>query len=68
MVTLFPFVLTYSGKKIFYAEFNDYDQSKIDDWLKENVIANLVYNDKETFYQNREKAVGNKKIQIFFSF
>ena len=46
-----------TGKKIFYAEFNDYDQSKIDDWLKENVISNLVYNDKETFYQNRENKI-----------
>lgn len=28
--------------KTFYAEFADYDKSQIDDWLKDNVIANLV--------------------------
>lgn len=27
----------------FYAEFNDYDQSQINDWLRDNVIANLPY-------------------------
>lgn len=26
----------------FYAELTDYDKSQIDDWLKENVIGNLV--------------------------
>lgn len=30
--------------KTFYAEFNDYDFKQVDDWLKENVIANLQYN------------------------
>ena len=25
----------------FYAEFNDYDQSQVDDWIKENVLSNL---------------------------
>jgi hypothetical protein len=30
------------GKK-FYAEFNDYDQRQIEDWLKENVISNLKF-------------------------
>ena len=27
--------------KTFYAEFDDYDKSQIDDWLQENVINNL---------------------------
>jgi len=26
----------------FYAEFNDYDKNQIDNWLKENVIDNLL--------------------------
>ena len=30
--------------KTFYAEFNDYDGSQIDEWLKTNVIDNLQYN------------------------
>lgn len=29
--------------KTFYAEFVDYDKEQLDDWLKENVIANLKY-------------------------
>jgi len=28
--------------KTFYAEFTDYDQSQIDDWLKDNVISKLI--------------------------
>ena len=28
----------------FYAEFNDYDESQCDDWVKDNVIANLILN------------------------
>lgn len=31
------------GRK-FYAEYNDYDESQIDDWIKEHVIDNLKYN------------------------
>ena len=29
----------------FYAEFNDYDKSQVDDWISNNVIKNLDYND-----------------------
>jgi len=29
--------------KTFYAEFNDFDKTQLDDWLKENVIANLKF-------------------------
>jgi len=29
--------------KTFYAELTDYDKSQIDDWLQENVIANLQH-------------------------
>jgi hypothetical protein len=28
---------------MFYAEFNDYDLTQIDDWLKEHIIANLLF-------------------------
>lgn len=33
--------------KSFYAELNDYDQSQVDDWLKENVIAKLRFSPPE---------------------
>lgn len=29
----------------FYCELNDYDKNQIDDWLKDNVIANLIYSE-----------------------
>lgn len=32
--------------KTFYAEFNDYDKSQIDDWLEENVINKLLFNNQ----------------------
>ena len=35
----------------FYAEFNDYDHSKIDDWLQEHIINNLMFNDTDAFYE-----------------
>ena len=28
----------------FYAEFNDYDNLQVDEWLTNNVISNLLYN------------------------
>lgn len=41
--TLISIGLISADGKTFYAEFNDYDESQIDDWLHENVIANLKY-------------------------
>jgi hypothetical protein len=38
--------------KSFYAEFNDYDRTQIDDWLEYNVINNMLYNG---IYQTLEK-------------
>jgi hypothetical protein len=29
--------------RIFYAELNDYDESQVDDWIRDNVIANLRF-------------------------
>jgi len=29
--------------RYFYAEFNDYDSSQLDDWLRENLISNLRF-------------------------
>lgn len=34
-------IVSEDGKK-FYAEFTDYDKSQCNDWIKENVIRNLV--------------------------
>lgn len=31
----------------FYAEFSDYDKGQVDEWLKENVISNLKFKDRD---------------------
>lgn len=31
--------------RTFYAECNDYDRAQVDDWIQENVIAHLQWND-----------------------
>ena len=39
--TLIAIGLVSECGKTFYAEFNDYDKSQVDDWIKENVINKL---------------------------
>lgn len=34
--------------KTFYAEFNDYDSKKVDEWVQLNVIDKLKFNDKQS--------------------
>lgn len=51
--------------KTFYAELTDYDKSQIDDWLKENVIDNLILDEYEngltgTYNKNEVKFVGSQ--------
>ena len=43
--TLISLGLVSECGKSFYAEFTDYDKSQIDDWLRANVLANLVLPD-----------------------
>ena len=33
--------------RIFYAEFTDYDIGQCDDWIRENVLENLLFNKKD---------------------
>lgn len=35
--------------RYFYAEFNDYDESQVNDWIQENVINNLLFNDTDMY-------------------
>lgn len=35
--------------RYFYAEFNDYNKDQVNDWIQENVIENLLYNEEETY-------------------
>lgn len=45
--TLISLGLVSECGETFYAEFTDYDKSQIDDWLRDNVIANLSIPDNE---------------------
>ena len=47
--TLISIGLVTEDDRSFYAEFIDYDLSQCNDWIKENVIDNLLLNDYETF-------------------
>ena len=45
----------------FYAEFNDYDRSKINDWVEENVMRKLEFNHTNTFIQKNDKVTRIKE-------
>lgn len=50
----------------FYAEFTDYDKSKTDgnDWMQDNVISNLKFDNKNDFYYTDNETTlvkGNKE-------
>lgn len=47
-----------TGEK-FYAEFTDYDESLCDDWIKENVIKNLLIKDPPVKGMGRIDNTGN---------
>jgi hypothetical protein len=41
--TLISIGLVSEGGREFYGELTDYDVDQVDDWIKDNVIANLIY-------------------------
>lgn len=41
--TLISIGLVSDDNRTFYAEFSDYKENQVDDWLKENVLANLRF-------------------------
>lgn len=41
--TLISIGLISEDGRTFYAELNDYDETQVDDWLRENVINNLLF-------------------------
>lgn len=49
-----------SGENTFYAEFNDYDTTQLDKWLKENVIDKLRYNAVNYNYGELGKTLSGK--------
>ena len=67
--TLISIGLIDENGRNFYAEFTDYDKSQVNDWIKENVIDNLLYKhfDKEgdpnttSIFGDQTLSKGNKK-------
>jgi DNA polymerase III epsilon subunit-like protein len=53
-------MITEDGHK-FYAEFTDYDKDQCDEWINDNVISKLLYNDDILYFENDKD---NKKIVI----
>jgi len=49
--TLISIGLIAEDGRTFYAEFTDYDKSQVDDWIQNNVIANLIVHPDREFYQ-----------------
>jgi hypothetical protein len=49
--TLISIGIKAANGKRFYAESTSYDPSQVDDWIKENVVNNLLFKDTEDFTQ-----------------
>lgn len=58
--TLISIGLIAETGEAFYAELTDYDETQIDDWLRDNVIANLYLNESDnSAYKQEWSLVGN---------
>ena len=60
--TLISIGLVAETGQTFYAEFNDYDKGQVDNWLRENVIKNLLMsppNEGEDEYYSASRHVDN---------
>ncbi len=58
--TLISIGLIAESGETFYAEFNDYDFDQVDEWLKKNVISNLLYNGIFQQLEGTKKCVSYK--------
>lgn len=48
-------LISEDGKKI-YTEFNDYSADKVNDWISDNVISNLIFNDMESVKEYKQSS------------
>lgn len=64
--TIISIGLTAEDGRNFYAEFNDYDKSQVDQWIKDNVCKNLIlpirdrasgYTAPDNFYSEKNNTV-----------
>lgn len=54
---LISLALYVSDDNYFYAEFNDFDRTQITDWLRDNVITKLKYEQTNDAYENKGRAI-----------
>lgn len=60
--SLISLAIVDENDRTFYAEFTDYDQSQVDEWLEDNVIASLwLENPGEEIEENRTLVKGAKE-------
>lgn len=56
--TLISIGIISDNNKTFYAEFNDYDKNQIDEWLNDNIIFNLKFNNIDKYYGEYKSSTG----------
>lgn len=61
--TLISIGLIAEDTRSFYAEFDDYDKSQVDEWIEDNVIENL-FKDKNDGYKPADVVVYGNKDEI----
>lgn len=70
--TIISIGLVSDNYKKFYAEFTDYDKDQVDDWIKGNVIDNLILMDNtprvEGFYKGTKKEIAIELAKWFEQF
>jgi hypothetical protein len=49
--------------KRFYAEFNDYDEKQVDEWMKNNVLNNLLFKDFNKYITPYKTSTDDYKIK-----
>ena len=64
--TIISIGLVSDNYKKFYAEFTDYDKDQVDDWIKDNVINNLII--KYNHFNVTLKALRSNQLDKNFSF
>lgn len=62
--TLISIGLVDENNRTFYAEFTDFDQSQVNDWILENVIEHLICNKPENRGKRGTSIFGDKTIVV----
>ena len=68
--TLISIGLVSANGQVFYAEFTDYDKTMVNDWIKENVIKNLMNRNDPNhgYYVGTKEEIRDKLTEWFSQF